>query len=610
MIYPHKIHIITLAVVVITFGVFVDTVYATTWSDATMKKFAEQECYFELPPGILSKIARIDSGGNTKALAIGCHPGKKCTASGLFQWSLKPWINVTTAFWGKPSDPVLRFDPIAATEVTAYELAQLRFRNEELIKRSGIDEMTGVYIGHLLGPRDSKIFLYFLASKPDERAVKYLSRAAQAHPEQFGTDGELSFKDVAMRIKAEVDKPGIQSISGHSGEFEGKVANTKLRSPNSKKECVGGITSDNWDKIKNEPYSIDPKLEEIHRADSTYESSVLEYRNKDNDEKLAKEKQQEDAAKKERINIQDEYERNQRVQELADVRNKQRELEEVQRQIAETRAEENRQNLARAKARELAEQERQNAREREDLARKQQQERRDFEYQLAQENASRQQEEKRRQNLQRQHEEERKALARQNEEERVALEQRYQREQQRAQQEQERLAQDRQRKQQEELAQLQRNQQSQQQPQFQPIPQLQQYSQLPTQQGQQPPSPQQSGLGQSFGQGANQPFTNQSANNQQGSTFGVQPTPSDQSRHVSLFEQIAKNQNAPSNGTFIDTGALSQPQITSVPSASVTSIRSIVAPQYKSSDDPVALLALRRALDTFSQLFTNMRGLF
>lgn len=209
-------------------------IYAASvlYNEKLLEKFAELENQYDIPSGILAKVARIESNGDRYAVAK-CD---KCTASGLFQWTHDSWIGYSARLRGQPYDLSVRFDPMLSAEVTAFELKGISNRLGSLIARASADRTVGIYMGHFLGEGDGAKFLSALASRPDDTAASTMPKAANANRPRFYEGGRaLTFREAYNKIAKDLQQPGITGVKGYeSREFrdasvEGRILDEESR---------------------------------------------------------------------------------------------------------------------------------------------------------------------------------------------------------------------------------------------------------------------------------------------------------------------------------------------------------------------------------------------
>lgn len=207
-----KHHVAILLSIILILITLIGVTYADISSEV-LKKFAEQEKYYQLPSEILAKVARIESNGNAKA----GNPGR---AYGLFQWLPRSWYDATQALYKQPKNLELRANPLVATEVTAFALAQIRSKNGSLFGgKANVDQYTGIYLGHLLGVSGGAKFLRALADNDATPATSIFGKEAASNPSIFCQGCTL--RQVANTIAKKMGQPGVAQISNYSGTFSG-----------------------------------------------------------------------------------------------------------------------------------------------------------------------------------------------------------------------------------------------------------------------------------------------------------------------------------------------------------------------------------------------------
>lgn len=169
-----------LVVFITLLGIATPYVYA---SAPINEVFSEEESFFRLPPGILAKVANVESGGKINAVST---DGQ---ATGLFQWRARYWADASRAAYGNSFhvDPAERGDPGVAAHVTAFSLAQTKSRNGGLIQQANVDLTLGLYMGHFLGQAGSAKFFSAYIQNPNANAASIFGREAAANPSIFGS---------------------------------------------------------------------------------------------------------------------------------------------------------------------------------------------------------------------------------------------------------------------------------------------------------------------------------------------------------------------------------------------------------------------------------------
>lgn len=161
--------------VAISFLVPTYAIAATSLNDV----LSQLESQYQLPNGILAKIAHVESGGNPNAR------NKSTDATGLFQWIPKSWLYATRSLYGQSLDLGVRVNPVTSAKVTAFSLAQIKARNGGLIQQAGIDMTLGIYLGHFLGQAGGAKFLQAYIQNPNANAASIFPREAQYNPTVF-----------------------------------------------------------------------------------------------------------------------------------------------------------------------------------------------------------------------------------------------------------------------------------------------------------------------------------------------------------------------------------------------------------------------------------------
>lgn len=195
--------------------------YSATMSEAVLAKFTEQEKYYQLPEGVLAKIARIESNGNVMAT------NKSSSASGMFQWLRDSWLFASKSLYGQPKDLQSRFNPFIATEVTAFSLAQVKAQNGALIQAAKADLSVGLYMGHFLGPAGARKFFTLLAQNPNDSAARWF-------PKEGGANGSVfagkTLAGVYNYFASKMQQPGITGVSNYTGTYDEKFGSRILDS--------------------------------------------------------------------------------------------------------------------------------------------------------------------------------------------------------------------------------------------------------------------------------------------------------------------------------------------------------------------------------------------
>lgn len=188
------------------------TAQANSTSDTVLAAFQKYESYYQLPSGVLGKIARLESGGNANAVNPG--PTK---ASGLFQWLESSWLYATKSLYGTPAHPNERFNPVKSAEVTAFALGQARDRNGGIIKQAGVDMSVGLYMSHFLGIGGANKFFSAFIQNPNANAAQIFPREAAANRQVFSV-GSGRLVDIVNSFAQKMNVPGITSVTGYNGD--------------------------------------------------------------------------------------------------------------------------------------------------------------------------------------------------------------------------------------------------------------------------------------------------------------------------------------------------------------------------------------------------------
>lgn len=189
------------------------TAQANSTSDTVLAAFQKYESYYQLPSGVLGKIARLESGGNANA----ANPGS--SARGMFQWLESSWLYATKSLYGTPAHPNERFNPVRSAEVTAFALGQARDRNGGIIRQAGVDMSVGLYMSHFLGIGGANKFFSAFIQNPNANAAQIFPREAAANRQVFGV-GSGRLVDIVNDFARKMSVPGITSVTGYNGSPE------------------------------------------------------------------------------------------------------------------------------------------------------------------------------------------------------------------------------------------------------------------------------------------------------------------------------------------------------------------------------------------------------
>jgi hypothetical protein len=150
--------------------------------------FAKIEAEFRLPPGILAKVANVESGGDRYAQA------DSSSAAGMFQWLLGSWRDTSYAFnratnpdpakW-HPFKPIERFSVEKSAWVTGYSFGQIRGQLNNLIQHAGMDMSVGIYMGHFMGIGGARQFMIAYIRNPNSIGASLFPKQARANPGVF-----------------------------------------------------------------------------------------------------------------------------------------------------------------------------------------------------------------------------------------------------------------------------------------------------------------------------------------------------------------------------------------------------------------------------------------
>lgn len=181
-------------------------VYASVTNDL-LAKFSQLEQQYNLPGGILSKIAKVESGGNASA--------STGNAVGMFQFMPATWLRVTSALYGSARPLAARTDPYLSAEATAFMLAQTRSQLGGQIQAVTSDMTTGLYLGHLLGAAGASKFLWYLKNSPNTIVASVFARETPGNAPFLGRGQNFiqSFNTIAARLGS----GGITNVSGYNG---------------------------------------------------------------------------------------------------------------------------------------------------------------------------------------------------------------------------------------------------------------------------------------------------------------------------------------------------------------------------------------------------------
>lgn len=202
-------------------------------SEAVLAKFAEMEKQYQLPSGVMAKIAKIESNGNAQAL------NGSTQAGGIFQWIPRYWPDAARkAIPDSPGalNPQNRFNPFIASEVTAYNLAYIRTVIGSRIQQANADLSVGLYMGHFLGAAGAGKFFAAMIQNPNANAAQIFPNEAKYNG---GVFGGRTIAGVYNYFAAKMNQPGITGVSNYDGSYTGpmtsrimdSLGNTALSKP-------------------------------------------------------------------------------------------------------------------------------------------------------------------------------------------------------------------------------------------------------------------------------------------------------------------------------------------------------------------------------------------
>ncbi len=194
------------------FAVSPTAVFAST---SINEIFFQLESQYQLPSGILAKVAHVESGGNPNAR------NASTDAVGLFQWIPKSWLYASRALYGQSLDLGIRQSPVTSAKVTAFSLAQIKARNGGLIQQAGVDMTLGIYLGHFLGQAGGARFLQAYIQNPNANAASIFPLEARYNPAVFRA-GTL-----AQVLNGIANKLRVAGVSINiSGDFSDGMGNS------------------------------------------------------------------------------------------------------------------------------------------------------------------------------------------------------------------------------------------------------------------------------------------------------------------------------------------------------------------------------------------------
>jgi hypothetical protein len=185
---------------------------AQLFADTNINQFFGQlEQQYQLPAGILAKVAQVESGGNPNA------GSRNSSAVGLFQWLTNSWESASKALYGRPLDPSLRTSPVESAKVTAFALADAKAQLGPLISQTKIDMTVGLYLAHFLGVGGARAFLNAYIQNPGLSACSVLPKACASN----GSVMNRSLSGVVNYFAQKLQQPGVINIAGNFQDGQG-----------------------------------------------------------------------------------------------------------------------------------------------------------------------------------------------------------------------------------------------------------------------------------------------------------------------------------------------------------------------------------------------------
>ena len=179
---------------------------AAAFADTSFTQLLSQlEQIYQLPTGVLGKIAQLESGGNPNA-------GNPAHAYGLFQWLPNSWEGASKALFGQPLDPSLRTSPDLSAKVTAFSLADTKSKVGGLITQAGVDMSVGLYLGHFLGISGAQHFLTDYIQNPGGNACALFPRECAANPSILSG---RTLAGVINYFAGKMQTAGVPSVAGN-----------------------------------------------------------------------------------------------------------------------------------------------------------------------------------------------------------------------------------------------------------------------------------------------------------------------------------------------------------------------------------------------------------
>ena len=206
---------------------------ATTFADTGFNQFLGQlEQIYQLPSGILTKIALVENSGK----ATGCSSANAC---GMFQWTQNSWLSATKALFCNSSQPAyqvsyqaanqqyqtcgplnlsLRNNPEISAKVTAYELADIKYKLGGLISQARVDTTVGIYLGHFLGINGAQHFLSDYIQNPAGSACALFPKEC-AYNSSIMSGRTLA--GVINLFASRLQQPGVLNVAGNFQDSTG-----------------------------------------------------------------------------------------------------------------------------------------------------------------------------------------------------------------------------------------------------------------------------------------------------------------------------------------------------------------------------------------------------
>lgn len=171
--------------------------------------FGKLEQQYQLPTGILGKIAMVESGGNPN---LG---SRSSSALGMFQWLDASWRQASHALFGYVVEPARRTDPAISGHVTAFALAQAKAKVGGLITQAKIDPTVGLYMTHFLGQGGASQFFSAYQQNPGAIGATLFSKAAGANRPVFYNGGQArSLSEIVNFFAKKLGSAGVPNIAG------------------------------------------------------------------------------------------------------------------------------------------------------------------------------------------------------------------------------------------------------------------------------------------------------------------------------------------------------------------------------------------------------------